>query len=116
MNIFRLPTRFSRARSGKQSFVLLMSLALLLAAATQKLEPRGKVQWILDALKLYVTEDVPAAFSQSSEAQRTAAATFMRTLRLGTLKKSTAPRGRRRGEVRRCPRAAPPPGSLAASA
>jgi hypothetical protein len=67
------------------------------AAATQKLEPRGKVQWVLDALKLYVTEDVPSAFSQSSEAQRTAAADFMRTLRLGTLKKEYRPAGLKTG-------------------
>ena len=44
MNIFRLPTRFSRARSGKQSFVLLMSLALLMAAATQKLQASQDTQ------------------------------------------------------------------------
>jgi len=67
------------------------------AAATQKLETRAKVQWILDALKLYVTEDVPFAFSESSEAQRLAAATFMRTLRLGTLKKEYRAAGSKTG-------------------
>lgn len=67
------------------------------AAATQKLEPRGKVQWVLDALDFYVREDVPSAFSQSSEAQRTAAAGFMRTLRLGTVKKEYRPAGSKMG-------------------